>query len=299
MNSSFKATPIQVNKIIEFYSDCQESIDSNTYFFKAKNEDISVIIYENMTVLFQGKKAHEELKMWEEIFKTNKNSDELLLPNEEEIVDHIGSDEVGCGDYFGPVVVTSAYVKEKDYDFLKELGVKDSKKISDDKIRKIAPLIKEKIPTVTFVLNNEKYNELTKNNFNTNKVKAYIHNFVLYELVNKYKFNGKIVVDKFCSEFLYYDYLKEYSKIIQRGISFLEKAESKYLAVACASIVARERFLLEIEKIKNDTGYNILLGANKQVDELAKTILKEKGFDYLSKITKVHFKNTKKILEFD
>ena len=75
------------------------------------------------------------------------------------------------------------------------------------------------------------------------------------------------------------------------------KAENKYIAVACASIVARETFLKEIDKMSEELGYKIILGASNKVDELAKKILDEKGMDYLKQYIKFHFKNTQKILE--
>ena len=71
----------------------------------------------------------------------------------------IGSDEVGTGDYFGPIVVCSAYVKKEDIPFLEELGVKDSKKLDDNKIMEIVPLIIKKIPYSSIILTNKEYNQ--------------------------------------------------------------------------------------------------------------------------------------------
>ena len=105
-------------------------------------------------------------------------------------------------------------------------------------------------------------------------------------------------MDQFCSEDLYYNYLRDYkNENIVKNITFKTKAESKYLAVACASIVARDIFINEIEKLKEETGYNILLGADSKVDDLARKIYEEKGLDFLKNIVKFHFKNTEKILK--
>ena len=285
MSNSFKSYINQVSSIVKYYNDIQCEIDDLNIMFKGKTEDFSVLIYSNYTVLFQGKKAHDEYLKW------------VKEENIEEVIDHVGSDEVGCGDYFGPIVVCATLIKKEDYEFLKEIGVKDSKQLNDNEIKKIASKIKDKIKSATFILSNEKYNQLYKtNNYNMNKIKAYLHNYVLYKIVNKNKFNGKIVVDQFCSEELYYNYLRDYkSNDVQTNISFTTKAENKYLAVACASIIARDTFLNEIEKISKETGYNILLGASNEVDKLAKKILEEKGFEYLSKYVKLNFKNTEKI----
>lgn len=297
MANSFKADISTIEKIIEYYKDLQDETVNTNIYFKASCKQFSVIIYSNNTVLFQGKNAKDELARWtvldDEQLSINLEYEEVI----DDEVDHIGSDEVGCGDYFGPVVVTSCFVKKENYHYLVDIGVKDSKKLSDEKVRELAKLIKDKVQSATFVLTNKKYNEIHSNNvYNLNKIKAYLHNFVLHKLTSKLDFKGRVVIDKFCEENKYFNYLKDYkTKDIQKDITFTIKAESKYIAVACASIIARDTFLNEIDKIKQETGYNIILGASSEVDKLAKQILDEKGMDYLSNYVKLHFKNTEKI----
>jgi len=282
--ASFKATSEQIGNIINYYKDYQVDFDITRFVFKAESASFNVLIYPTNTVLFQGKDAEVELARW--------------YKEEIEIIDHAGSDEVGCGDYFGPILVCASIVKESDYEYLKSLGVKDSKKLDDNTIRRIAPLIKKQIKTVTFALTNEKYNELVAKGYNLNKIKAYAHNFVLNKIVKGNKFKGKVVVDQFCEETLYYRYLTDYKdNEILRGIYFTPKAESKYLAVAASSIVARDAFLELIDKMSNEIGHKVILGASDEVDKLAKQILDEKGADYLYKYVKWHFKNTQKIQE--
>ena len=286
MSNSFKADLNQVKQIIEYYSDHQKEVNQTNIYFKASTDDFSVLIYSNLTVLFQGKKATEEYRKWNKI----EESESINLDT------HMGSDEVGCGDYFGPIVVSAALVEKDDIQYLVDIGVKDSKQLNDSKIQEIAPLIISKIKSATFVLSNKKYNEI-RDGYNLNKVKAYLHNFVLSKLIKKTNYKGKIVVDQFCSKDLFYNYLSDYKNDeIVDNITFETKAENKYIAVACASIIARFTFLNEISKLKTETGYNILLGADSKVDELAKQILNEKGFDYLKNIVKLHFKNTEKIV---
>ena len=195
------------------------------------------------------------------------------------------------------MVVCCAYVKKENYEYLKSIGIKDSKQLSDEKIIQLADKIIKKIPVAYFVLSNKKYNEMIEKGFNLNKIKAYLHNHVLYNLVKTHKFDGKIVLDQFCNETLYYQYLKELKNNIQSGIHFTTKAENKYIAVACASIVARYIFLEKIKEIENEIGEKIILGANENVNLLAKKIYENKGMDYLSLYVKKHFKNTNKILQ--
>lgn len=301
MANSFKANQETIAKIIEYYRYLQdENISNNTsIYFKASCKDFTVLIYSTGTVLFQGKKAKEELKRWTILDEEQLSFDLEYEQTIDDEVDHIGSDEVGCGDYFGPIVVTSAYVKKENYHYLVDIGVKDSKKLTDEKIKELANLIKDKVTSVTFVLSNEKYNEIYGNNsYNLNKVKAYLHNFVLYKLTSKLDFKGQVIIDQFCEKNTYFNYLKDYKNDgIQKDITFTTKAESKYIAVACASILARNRFIEEIEKIRKETGYDIPLGAGEHVDQIAKQILDEKGIDFLRKYVKLHFKNTEKIKE--
>lgn len=285
MANSFKANLQLIEQIIEYYRELESETANENIYFKATGDGFTLLIYSNYTVLFQGKNANEEINKWidkPEIIK----------------IDHIGSDEVGCGDYFGPIVVCACLVRKEDYEYLLDLGVKDSKQLNDTKIKAIAPLIMEKIQSVTFTLTNEKYNKIHENNaYNLNKIKAYLHNFVLFKLTQKNTDINEVIVDQFCSEELYYKYLNDYkTKDVFKNITFTTKAESKYLAVACASIIARYTFINEIDKIAKEIGQEIILGANEKVDALAKKILDEKGIDYLSKYVKLHFKNTERIM---
>lgn len=300
MSNSIKLNENQLNQIVNHYKDFADSIDNDNVLFKAKSKDFTILIYKNYTCLFQGKNAKEEMNKWTNIETIQLDLFNDNIPTEiNSNQDHIGSDEVGCGDYFGPVVVCASFVKQSDIQYLKDIGVKDSKQLNDNDILKLAPLIKEKVKTVSFILSNKKYNELQeKGNYNLNKIKAYLHNFVLSKISKETSFNKLVVVDQFCSEELYYKYLLDYkTNDILRNIHFEMKAENKYIAVACASIVARETFLKEIDKMSEELGYKIILGASNKVDELAKKILDEKGMNYLKQYIKFHFKNTQKILE--
>ena len=288
MNNSFKATDSIIEKMIEFYNNIKAPTTNKNLIFFGKSENLSVLIYQNKTVMFQGKNAKEEINIW----KTNEENIEI------EQIDHIGSDEVGCGDYFGPIVVCACYVKKSDFNFLRSIGVKDSKQLNDLQIKQIAKQITSKIPHSYFVLSNKKYNEIhDEKNYNLNKIKAYLHNFVLYNLIKKEHFNGKIIVDDFCGENLYYNYLNTFdSNKIVRSIYFTTKAENKYLAVACSSIIARSIFINEMEKLEKKLHANVPYGAGEKVDELALKILNDKGLSYLKDFVKFHYNNTSKIL---
>ncbi len=283
MNKSIKVSNEKIQEIIDYYSNYQKKCSDTNKMFEAKAENVSVTIYNNNTVFFQGNDALLEASKWDSYTGY--------------LDSHIGSDEVGCGDYLAPIVVCASYVKKEDISYLLEIGVKDSKQLNDEKIQEIFEHIKDKIAYAYFVLSNEKYNELINKGYNLNKIKAYLHNFVLYNLVKKTSFSSKIVVDDFCGESLYYRYLLSYdNNKIQKNITFETKAENKYLAVACGSIIARHYFIEEINKINSRLNTNIPLGASSKVDDYAKQMVLKYGTDFLLKYSKYHFKNTEKVL---
>ncbi len=177
---------------------------------------------------------------------------------------------------------------------MEELGVKDSKKLTDDKILKIVPEIIKKIPYETLIYNNEEYN---KNDYNMNKVKAILHNKAILNLMKKDNFiYDKVVIDQFCYPRNYFAYLKNASNVY-RKITFTTKAEDKCLSVACGSLISRYVFIKEMDKISKKLGIIIPKGAGATVDKIGKEIVKKHGKDILNKYAKLNFKNTEKILE--
>lgn len=281
---SFKADEETILKIIDFYDYCKVEISNTTIRFRGATSDFTIQIYNTGTVLIQGRQAIYEYSIWQ---------------NHNTIISHIGSDEVGTGDYFGPIVVASCLVNKEDVEYLNVIGVKDSKMLSDSKIREIAPLILKRLKVKIFVLSNQKYNQLyNSEKYNLNKIKAYLHNFVLYKLVEETKFTGPVIIDQFCDSELYFKYLNDFkANDILKNVSFYIKAENKFLAVACASIVARFEFLRRIDDIAKETGIQIIKGANSEVDQIAYKLAYKHGIEYLKKYVKFHFANTKKIIK--
>jgi len=304
MTISFKVSENTLEKLNDFYNDLKRENTPQYASFQAQDGDTVVTLYESGKIVFQGKDADLASDFWIETEKQNnknleiKNSDNKDKKKDDIYIDpkiynstSIGSDEVGTGDYFGPIVVTSAYIRKEDIPFLKELGVTDSKKLDDSKILKIVPTLITKIPYSSFILNNTQYNDM---NMNMNKIKAILHNKVLLELTSKYTDTDYVVVDEFAKKYVYYSYLKE-AKNVYRGITFLTKGETRCLSVACASLISRYIFLKEFDKISKDLNLNLLKGASNKVDEMGAIIVKKYGFDKLNEIAKLNFKNTEKI----
>lgn len=205
-----------------------------------------------------------------------------------------GSDEVGTGDYFGPVVVCACLVTFEDAKILKELQVTDSKAMKDDMIRKIAPRLL-KLPHSLLILNNEDYNRVHQQDHMV-AIKCKMHNHAYVHL--RRKANGlpaSIIIDQFVQEKSYYRYLQDQPEII-RGIHFETKAESKYPAVAAASVLARYAFLTTFDTMCKQYDFPFPKGAGKQVDEAILSFVKCYGEEALAKVAKLHFANTKKAL---
>lgn len=275
--------------------------------WQAKDGDTVITLYESGKVVFQGKDADLASDFW--ITTEKLNSGKVDVKNsankeKKEKLDYInpkiyyastiGSDEVGTGDYFGPIVVTATFVAKENIPFLEELGVKDSKKMTDDKILEVVPKIIKTIPYESIILSNKEYNEKYNSDINMNKIKAILHNKALMTIKNKEQNYDYIVVDQFAEPYVYFNYLKTSSNVV-RNLTFMTKAEDKCLSVACASIISRYIFLKEFDKLSKSLGMNLLKGASDKVDEQGLTIVKKYGIDKLSEIAKLNFKNTEKI----
>lgn len=302
----FKVSDNIKQKMIYYYFDKRRDKTPPYAIFQADEADTIITLYESGKVMFQGLSADIDANMWKDLEKSlnNRNIDDELKQNEKTKkeeekdlrfinVSTIGSDEVGTGDYFGPIVVTASYVSKDNKNILYDLGVKDSKKLTDAKILEIAPTLIKNIPHKSYILDNKTYNERPTN---MNKIKAILHNKVLCEMVkNNYDYKY-VVVDQFCYPRNYFAYIKDAKEKFTK-ITFTTKAEDKCLSVAASSIICRYLFLKEMEKLENK--YNIFLkkGAGLEVDKQGAMLVKKYGEKVLYEIAKVNFKNTEKIME--
>lgn len=256
-------------------------VDKNLPYteYQLRLENCVITAYTSGKVVFQGKDA--------EVYAA------YLLKNRTNKT-HAGSDEVGTGDYFGPVCVCACIVKDEDEDWIKQLGIKDSKQLTDLQMLKIAPLLMNQLDYSLLILDNARYNYVHETN-NLNAIKAKLHNQAYLNLVNKGRqLPSLVVIDQFTPEANYYRYLKEEKQVV-KGIHFETKAENKYLAVACASIIARYGFLKAWEALENHYKMTFTKGAGPNVDQDALSFVNQYGWDELKNIAKLHFKNTENI----
>lgn len=305
----FKVSENIKEKMISFYKNDFREKKPPYSIFQAQSADVIITLYESGKAMFQGISADIEANIWkdQEMHLNNRNIDKELKKQEEKKKEKysdtasynelptIGSDEVGTGDYFGPIVVTAAFVTKENIPFLLDLGIKDSKLLTDEKIMQIAKELIKNISHTTFVLHNEEFNKYTALGYNMNKIKAILHNKVLYLLKQEHKNECKqIVVDQFVYPQKYFEHIKDSLHQV-KDITFTTKAENKCLAVACASIISRYAFLKEMDKLSTNVSITLPKGAGENVDDIGVEIVKKYGIDKLQEIAKVNFKNTEKI----
>ena len=299
MNSVIRVSDKTREKMIKYYEDKKRDKVIPYVVFQAQDGDTVVTMYESGKIMFQGTTADVDSSMWLEMDGQSKQNSPEVKEKEKKFYycSSIGSDEVGTGDYFGPIVVTASFVKEDDIEYLESLGIKDSKKLTDEKILEIAPKVAKKISYKSIILTNKEYNEKHAKDNNMNKIKSIMHNKVLYQMVqsttDKYDY---IIVDEFAKEARYYDYIKE-STEIQRGITFMTKAEDKNLAVACSSVISRYIFLKEFDKLSDSLHVPLPKGAGAQVDSIGEEIVEKYGEEKLKEVAKLNFANTARILK--
>ncbi len=272
--------------------------------FAAKIPGCSITAYKSGKVLFQGNGCDTEAKKWGNTTQSAQPSKKpspaaANLPENIGSLSVIGSDEVGTGDYFGPITVVAAYVKKDQIPLLKELGVKDSKNLGDEKIIEIAKQIKDIVPHSLLTLHNDKYNKLQQSGMSQGKIKALLHNQAIGHVLGKIapEKPEAILIDQFAKEEVYFNYLKKQQTIQRERVYFSTKAEGIHLAVAAASILARYAFVRHFENLSKQAGFPLTKGAGPKVDEAAARLIREKGREALSGFVKLHFTNTEKAMK--
>ena len=291
-------------KMKEYYKNSLQSKVPQGGVFMAKPNGCTITAYKSGKVMFQGTNCDSEVKKWEAKStvqapkKTSSTSNSSLPANFSNLA-VIGSDEVGTGDYFGPMTVVASFVEPSQFELLKELGVKDSKELNDDDICHIAKKIIHVVTYSLLVLHNEKYNDLQEKGYNMNKLKAMLHNQAIKNMISKLE--GKnfdaILIDQFTPPNLYFNYLKSTKEVIRDKVQFATKAEGLHLSVAVSSILARYAFLQQMDLLSEKAGMTLPKGAGAKVDQAAAKFIKLKGFDALRGFTKLHFANTEKAMK--
>jgi ribonuclease HIII len=265
--------------------------------FGAQKDKLTVNAYTSGKLLVQGRGAKEfvEFTIEPEITGEAKvGYDEIHHP--EMFQPHLGIDESGKGDFFGPLVIAGVYVDGDLPRRLIDLGVRDSKLIgSDQKALDLADAIKEMITLDRFnviAIGPAKYNDLYVKFRNLNSLLAWGHAMVIENLLTRWPTCPRALSDKFAHESLIRRALKERGK--QIILDQRTKAESD-VAVAAASILARAEFLRKLKALGDRLGVPLPKGASALVKATAKGIFEKHGREQLKSVSKFHFKTFREV----
>jgi ribonuclease HIII len=262
--------------------------------YAAKKGKLNVAVYaKGPKVLIQGKETEDFITFLLEpeiLGEAKLGYEEELDP--EMFAPHFGIDESGKGDYFGPLVIAGAYTDAAVARALKAAGVMDSKRISSARrIRELAAKIRE-VPGIAVsvvAIGPERYNQMFGSFGNLNRLLAWGHAKVIENLAAQRPQCPRALSDQFARPEVLARALKQQGVDIQ--LDQRTKGESD-IAVAAASILARERFIDWIDKTSAAGGVTLPLGASAAVIDAAKEVLSRHGTDALSKVAKLHFKTT-------
>jgi ribonuclease HIII len=304
---SFQPDEATLAKMKDFYEPFKEENINEYVDLFARGEGFAVTIYKKnkegkVSVSFQGENAIEEAAIWDRNAHDVSVQPTLPHPVIPKLMHpgpvvlnkypQIGSDEVGTGDFFGPICVCAAYVESKDLRRISELGVTDSKKMSDQYILQIGPLLIHEFLYSQLSLPNEKYNEI-HDELNMNAIKAKMHNRCDLNLREKHP-EAYIYQDQFAEPGLYYHYLKGEKEVV-KNITFHTQGEVRYPSVALASVIARYSFLRKMQELSEHYQMDFPFGAGEDVDRFAQRFVAKYGKDELVKTAKLNFANFKKI----
>ena len=283
----------------DYYKDSLVNSQGEYVDFQANLNGIIITAYlskkENRKVTFFGDNALLEAKVWDPEVEI-KEKKETVKEGWLFFGDQIGSDEVGVGDFLGPMIVVAAFVKESDINKLISLGIHDSKKMTDKKILEVGPEIVKQFKFSKLTLSNEKYNEMLDKGENLNSMKAKMHNRALLNMHKEYIDVLNIFVDQFVAEKTYYKYLNDANEEQVKDITFKTKGESYFPCVALASVIARYSYLKEMERLSEKYEMEFPFGASKKVTEFAKAFLEKYGEEELYKVAKKNFANYNEVL---
>ena len=262
-----------------------------------KKPHCRVILYSTLKLLIQGRETDRFVglliqnslvsQIQQPLKKTlNVSPSNIITP-----LPRIGSDESGKGDYFGPLVIAAVYVDSNTEKFFQQIGVKDSKLLSDNMAKNLGHQIRNNALTVHVTLEPKKYNELYAKIRNLNRMLGWGHARAIENILSTQDCPFAIA-DQFGDESLINNALMEKGRNID--LQQRPKAESD-IAVAAASIVAREEFLNRLDILSNSVGLELPKGASNKVIATAIQLTEKFGFERLQTIAKIHFKTTEQV----
>jgi len=297
-----KFLPVETEKYKKIFEKENAVFSTPQYmYFQARGKGYTASFYESGKLVIQGTNTDEIVSKYfggsiqnsaftqssaQAQFKAQANGGEIAP------YPHIGIDESGKGDFFGPLVTAGVLLDENGAKTLKKAGVTDSKKLDDKKILELETLIKEVSVFDIIVISPSKYNELYSKFKNLNKLLAWAHSTVLENILAKKPCNIAIS-DKFADEKVIKSALKERG----RGINFIQQTKAECdTAVAAASVLARGEFVKRISNLCAQYELNLPKGASNLVLAQGKKFAEKFGKEELKNVAKLHFKTYSSIV---
>ncbi|MEK7693377.1 MAG: ribonuclease HIII [Chloroflexota bacterium] len=225
--------------------------------------------------------------------KASKSAGTTIEPVLPDAACWVGSDESGKGDYFGPLVVAAVALTQTNWRVLAELGVQDSKNLTDARASALAGQIRDAFPNEVITIMPPRYNELWAKFRNVNRLLAWAHARAIENVIEKAPDATAAVADQFGDESLIRDALFKRGREVR--LVQMPRAE-RDPAVAAASILARAEFLRRLDQRGRQAGVRLPKGASSQVDAVARAIVAQRGPDALHAIAKTHFKTTQRVI---
>lgn len=282
---SEKINALTANKIKEILTEDNASFDVVQYsVWRAKTNNYQAIYYTSGKLLIQGKDITPIVEKINDLLgiKTQKSEDAQLI--KEEV--YIGTDESGKGDFFGPLIVAGVQVNNENKQKFIDLGIKDSKKLSDKKILEMAKFIRANSHHAVVIMLPAKYNELYSKFNNLNKLLAWGHARAIENILEKSPCNYALA-DKFGDESLIKNALMNKGKNIV--LNQMVRAEAD-IAVAAASVLARAEYVKRMAEMEEKYSMPFSKGVSDKVIEQGKNFVKEYSFERLNEVAKMHFK---------
>lgn len=302
-NYTAKLTPEQADRLEARVRDGTFELRDVPYArFSGVKKDFNVTYYESGKVVVQGKGTQDfvefvlepEVLQKAEVGYEEELNPELLLPR-------LGVDESGKGDFFGPLCVAGVYVNADVIRSWKSAGVRDSKSIgSDAQIAKLATLIRETPKCVTAVvpIGNEAYNRMHKSNGSVNRVLAWGHARVIENLMlQRHRMVPapvRAISDQFAQD---KETVGKALMTLGREIELVQRHRAEEdLAVAAASILARDEFVQRLKRLETEYGVKLPKGASSAVEDAARVFVEKHGAALLPKVAKMHFRTSYRVL---
>lgn len=293
-----KVTGAKALEIMEYYKASPIEDPSRPYDFFVAEDDQGILVKgyrtknpDLFTITFTGGEARVRLEA--SIF-VPETAVEISSPQGyEDTGAQIGSDEVGVGDFFGPMIVTACYFVPSQMPLLERLGVKDSKKLTDAHMLQIGSILRGKIRHYTVSCSAWKLSSYVAKGFSNHWVLAHLHNLAQQRLLEKYGLSEDVpvYVDQFEREGVYRKYVGE--ALVENPVVFRTKGESRWPSVASASVISRYEFLLAWARMEKALGEAIPKGAGAEVDRVYRKLIERDGKPVVDRWVKKFFRNYK------